>query len=888
MRERERGMRLFDTNNGILTAIPLMGCVTGWGRINNSTRYIIQPATPEPAKFFLEPGTSGKAGVAVFANPVTTKNRMIFGGYASNYLNNVTSFEPYFASPTSTIEDALSNAVVRGVEIWWRAAGSGGAYTVLNDIRRVPESVWTSWGCLFQPWMSISKSGVYKFDTKQKDQAISFLSPSDPLKLPANGQSIEMLVVLQTVPTEKYPLLLELSFGQLLKNIYDGMYSPSSTTPIKYDAAAVAAMVTSTPTARLRITEPVEDARTWVEDNIYKPLGYAPLLNANGEIKPVKYTLPDATVTLPQLDDTNIIADSAEWLHSSKAAVTKIVFKYKSETLARGEEGELVATERDIEVVHVNAAATLFNNQTVEYEPQTVRTLIDSTAASSGSGGNGEWLDDVGGRLARERSADLINRFSHGAQQIKLAGKRSDATVAALVPGDWVLLASSWMPDYDAKKRGANRVCQITSIQDVDPITRAIELLDGGPGLSPVAQPSISSATYNTTTGCVDIAATVAASVEGRIDIATSPTMPSQTSGLWSYAGRLLQSGTLSVYDISENTVVWVRIRGEADNRRPSAWTVPTSVAIPIRPRVYNLGVELKDGSDPIVSFEKSASCGGIRVYYAVFSPTADIPTSYTLLGDFAATSPFTLTGVRVNQFSRIMVRIVAYEGFGGGAVTGSIGATAQAIAQRVSTSMVLPEVKEVRTQDNTNGTLEIESVYDPQYRITKYEFRTQQGDLGVFSAWTEDTTDPYSAQVLLVEAETSIVEYRITALDMEGIELVVAAGSVGFFKGELAGFAECRARVTSASATEIVVVVDGVAPSGTPTVQLVAITGTAALVSGAAIGVAVASGSSWTFSRGAALGGNGQIQFRSICSGFQSDDDFVEIPEQGRDTTYL
>ena len=100
--------------------------------------------------------------------------------------------------------------------------------------------------------------------------------------------------------------------------------------------------------------------------------------------------------------------------------------------------------------------------------------------------------------------------------------------------------------------------------------------------------------------------------------------------------------------------------------------------------------------------------------------------------------------------------------------------------------------------------------------------------------------------------------------------------------------YTECLATAGASSATQIVVTVTGTAPSGSPTVQLVAITGSATLASGAAIGVPVASGSSWTFNRGAALGQPGGAQFRAVLASSQSDDDFIEIPEQGRDTTYL
>jgi hypothetical protein len=98
----------------------------------------------------------------------------------------------------------------------------------------------------------------------------------------------------------------------------------------------------------------------------------------------------------------------------------------------------------------------------------------------------------------------------------------------------------------------------------------------------------------------------------------------------------------------------------------------------------------------------------------------------------------------------------------------------------------------------------------------------------------------------------------------------------------------ECRARVTATTATQIQVTVDGVMGGYSPTVHLVAITGSATLYSGPAVGATgQASGTVWVFNRGAALGGNGQVQFRATL-GSQTDDDFVEIPEIGRDTVNL
>ncbi len=101
-----------------------------------------------------------------------------------------------------------------------------------------------------------------------------------------------------------------------------------------------------------------------------------------------------------------------------------------------------------------------------------------------------------------------------------------------------------------------------------------------------------------------------------------------------------------------------------------------------------------------------------------------------------------------------------------------------------------------------------------------------------------------------------------------------------------------CRAKVTAVSSTQVTVTVTADALEGTPTVGLVGVTGSAALASGHAAGTYTyaqnGTDNVWVFNRGAIGAGPGQVQFRSVLSGSESDDDFVEIPEIGRDTVYL
>jgi hypothetical protein len=110
------------------------------------------------------------------------------------------------------------------------------------------------------------------------------------------------------------------------------------------------------------------------------------------------------------------------------------------------------------------------------------------------------------------------------------------------------------------------------------------------------------------------------------------------------------------------------------------------------------------------------------------------------------------------------------------------------------------------------------------------------------------------------------------------------------------AGYQSVRARIIASTipltypdSQYVTVIVTSDDP--TATVQLVGVSGTAALASGAAIGVPRAQdgvSNVWVFSRGAINAGAGQAQFRGVALGKFNDDDLVSIEEQGRDTVPL
>ncbi len=312
------------------------------------------------------------------------------------------------------------------------------------------------------------------------------------------------------------------------------------------------------------------------------------------------------------------------------------------------------------------------------------------------------------------------------------------------------------------------------------------------------------------------------------------------------------------------------------------------------------------------------------------------------------------------------------------------------AIARGVPRDVVRPDavgpvVQVETTETATQGTVEL-TITDPQGRVDQVRFRHRTGG-GAWSAWTVDTSVPYSYTETLPGSGFLDIQYEVNGYNAAGVYGLLAGGTESFDRNPTADmvsvvgtftntgnfllaiaadtdtasikyavstisqptlatvqgqtainsrnysvtitgpvavgatmyvsvlgytgingtgtessifeyrftrdggliYTQCSAVATSAStATTIQAFVTGTAPTGTPTVQLVSVTGSATQIGGPAVGVPSASGTLWTFSRGAALGPTGGAIFRSVLAGAVSDDDFLEIPEQGRDTTYL
>jgi hypothetical protein len=708
MRERERATPAFNRTNGTVSLYP-PGLTINYGQLGGfsffaGSKYLITATPGVRATFRKKIGEN--FGIA------WQLGRTAFGpGQPDRLTQEQAGFLQSNASVI--IQDLVANLPrFTHVGIRWRPWGSTGAWTILKDmpVYKSGETGYANGG------------SVIDLTPDQRDETFYinssfYLATDNGSNLPADLDSIEIQAVYFGPPRAEAPIYIEVSFGQLLKDLYDGAYS-SENPRIPYDAAAMATFVTSTPMARVKVTEMKEDIRKWTEENIYKPLGYAPALNAKGEIVPVKYNLPDVSVTPVQLDDTNII--EASWSHSYKDAVNKTIFKYIRESrpqtsnttdMPRGPYFSTVLDETEVEIDNLHSSISVLGPQTVTYEPETLR-VFEFFRGSAAATGNVK--DELGFQLSQQRSKELFDRFSYGAQKLTCSVIRANANIRGLKIGDWVTIACSWLPNYSTGVRGINRIAQIIGLQDVDPSRRELTLLDGGPNSAPLAQPTVGALTLVAGRVRVPITA-IPSGASCRVDYAVKTTAPVSGSGDWVYAGKLDANGSLDTPLIPDDiaATVWIRARSEGVNMRPSAYTAGVSIAIPQLHRAFGARMVIADSANPVVFWASNISGAGIRVYYQVFATAGDPGTTLTSFVDVIASAGQVTIPAVVKYSERILVAIEPWSGWTGSAVTGTATDRIQLVGQRLPADFIAPIISIDHSISGATGTLVV-TVTDP------------------------------------------------------------------------------------------------------------------------------------------------------------------------------
>ena len=767
IRERERYMRLF--RRAFSTSLLPFGVVGGWGTMvrgdgagGTITEKLIPPVGVQKGTFKAD-ATNPRLGYIQQDVPTTGWG---LSGFQIDLLRKAGTPQPVYS-----IDGSFTELRYTGFGLAWRPENSAEEFRTLWSMPSGNMSIFDTDNAFFIEAPTIYAGGLGPGEGVVLPGVGTIfglkylrLNVDAPEERPTNNQRIEYRVLSGMPPSEEVPLFIERPFGDLLAAIYDGEEYGEDGLVVRYDEVAMQKFKDDTGVAVAMITEPPdpadENAFTWIGEHIYRINGYAPAINAEGKVVPVKYALPAADQTLLQLDSTNI-AGKPKWKHGPDEAVTFVQFLYPRTFLLPEDPANPLTfverlADREVYVERYSLTRSLFGERPLEYKPLTVRSF---TGSVEGTPLTGDVTQELGHSLGFKRGLEAIDRFSQGAQRVEVPVIVSP--IGAALPntreaqeGDWVIISAIELPDYLTNRRGLNRLMQIVKIKDTSPIQRVFELSDAGPGFQPMPQVTIANVTPNNTRGCVEFDVTVLPTVtdvtftarsEAEVDYAilAGVNPPPITSNLWQRFLRAPIVGHYSTPMVPTGSKVWLRWRGAKEGRRASAWSVPVAAIMSTSARVGAVTAYVNQFNQVIVSWQKFPTAGGVRLYYAVHNDGTDPPGVLTDFLDYVATAspvtlPFTLA-----QRQQITVQVVPYPGFAAGAVTGVAGdPSLRVTGQRLTNVPIVPpsdfSVKMIVQATPTGGAPYANATYSPItspfLKNVEYHIRSKP----------QGSTDPY------------------------------------------------------------------------------------------------------------------------------------------------
>lgn len=491
--------------------------------------------------------------------------------------------------------------------------------------------------------------------------------------LPADGQDVELQVVYMGPASTAYPFLWEGTRGEFLAAAYSGDFSRDPLA-VRYDAAAVGAFNMR---CVARITKPTDDLLGFLEKEWFAPLAAAPTLNAEGEIAPRRYILPDENTDLLTLDGANVAPDP-DFSHPDTAVLNRVSVEYprlipvdvRDDPVGEYSDGVGMYV-RPITVSWEEAengpSHERFGEQLLEIKSELMCALgkPDGTAAA------GEATLEDGHLLAVERGKQAKDRYLYGAAVFPLRTLRSQT--GDLVEGDWVEAGPPWLPDYISGVRGMNRVAQVVGIEDIDPVTRVLQLEDGGDALAPLAQPTVGTAAENAEGGVTLPITAVVAGTDALMEFAVSPTQPPHDSNLWTPAGRTDAAADLKTPPLAAGLSVWVGARSFAPGRRPSLRTTPQQVIITETPRLTQVRLVVDEETGEVtLHATPNTYTGALRVYYIAQPAESEVDPVASV--DIAIASLPYVIPITALVGQRITVDAEPYPTWTGSAASGTPG----------------------------------------------------------------------------------------------------------------------------------------------------------------------------------------------------------------------
>jgi hypothetical protein len=799
-RERERQLKLFNTNTDTCV-FPAIGPKEGWGF---NTEYDPGSGYDLDGDGFVEVGDPVMPRVK--GASCIYRDEFPNGFFALSFPVKIDSDEYYelltkMGQPSAhhaAFDDRftfLESFFFDTLIVEWSLTGEPGTYKAVGPM--VQDVLFAQTHNLFE----IKPLRVHGEDARYLT-AIAFQPSAEDIaagKKPANGAHVFVRVVSNVAPTEQVPLFLEERVGQVVKNSYDGVYTRAAAMiPVRYDAARMQSFIQRSPIILARITAPVEDGRSWLQENCYRIMLAAPSIR-DGKVYPIYFEIPDENEELIQLDDSNTV--SADWIHGPDNIVNQVVFDYEREIVPTTT--PQFAKPRIQKVYLERNRLTEDSQRRHGTKPQVFKAVTLRSVLSEADAFNRIPAHEVAGLIFMRVSEEILRRMTNGAQIVSAVCTRTE-DVDDLQEGRWVIGAWSWLPNYATRERGMNRLLQVMKVRRGKSHLREFLLLDAGPHDQPIDQPTVDLLTENDN-GSVTIAVSgVPADGRAEVQYAIGEVEPEANSGQWYTCDYLDEDGdAVTLPFLWPAGLVWARARGTQDGRRASAWTAPISLRLDDEALIRHMTLTIEKDPDatneeypfpestygmPVVTWEPLEGTAGVKAYYEVHEKDSDPPDILTNEIDFDASDLTGVIPVVLRQWERVTVVLEAYPEWDGVAVGGIAGASSlRRTVARVEDHYVKPSIGELLDRsDDYIGRLTLE-ILDSQLQITSIWFRTREGsgDASVWTAFTEDVVAPYGAEVAILPGQSSAVGYEVYAYDHAGRERLFKSGTVEFpFEG--------------------------------------------------------------------------------------------------------
>lgn len=347
--------------------------------------------------------------------------------------------------------------------------------------------------------------------------------------LPDTDDIVEFFLIGPIAPDKDHEVYIDsgnlaggLTAGEFTRNVYQGLYSARDPntgavipTGIRFDEVALLQMDTP---VRIRLREPIENARDWLQRYIYAPLGWCPALDREGRISPVSQVPPDDVSSLYVLDNDNTEA-SPDW-NAGERVINVVRFTYPRDysvgppdpppPTSAGEERQHMVEEREIVVEYrLEGSVERHGEKILELDGSAFRAIgrpaedaeeatlppgptkplrsldVERRKRRLGARNDAPLTetpviapavsivpvedyieDEVGYGLAQDRQAVILERWGLGAPSMNLTVMRE--AIPDLRAGDWVLLNLTWFPDYLTGRRGLTGLAQVIALSDLD------------------------------------------------------------------------------------------------------------------------------------------------------------------------------------------------------------------------------------------------------------------------------------------------------------------------------------------------------------------------------------------------------------------------------------